>query len=171
MLELTERVGSPNLILQPGPIFESKKKSLATLRGRLSELSSLKNGYTPSVSLEGHSNTVIEEPETALSLIKDFWPNIGYTYDPSHFVMGDISLRRTEVLLDYTVHVHVRNASSGKMQDTMADGKVDIEWLVSALKAHNFKEALSIEYFWDFDSNFENTLALKRRLMELDVEI
>jgi sugar phosphate isomerase/epimerase len=173
MLELSEKVGSPNLTFQPGPVFESqgRKGSIDTLQAHLSELRQLKAGYRTSVSLEGHANTVIEESEVALDIIKRSWPDIGYTYDPSHFVMGDIPLRRTEGLLDYTVHVHVRNASLGKMQDTMANGKVDIEWLVSALKAHNFKGALSIEYFGDFDSDFENTLALQRRLVELGVEI
>jgi sugar phosphate isomerase/epimerase len=85
--------------------------------------------------------------------------------------MGDIPLRRTEGLLDYTVHVHVRNASLGKMQDTMANGNMDIEWLVSALKAHGYEGALSIEYFRDFDSDFVSTLALQRLLVELGVEL
>lgn len=102
--------------------------------------------------------------------MEDFWPGIGYTYDPSHFVMADIPLIRTEDLLDYTSHVHMRNASSGKMQDTMANGTVDIEWLVSSLKAHGYEGALSIEYFRDFDSDFANTLDLRRRLVELGVE-
>ena len=173
MLELSEKVNSPNLTLQPGHVFEnySKKKSLNTLNAHLLELSQLKAGYNTSVSLEGHANTVIEEPKIALNVIKRFWPAIGYTYDPSHFVMRDIDLRRTERLLDYTAHVHIRNASSGKMQDTMVNGKVDIEWLVNALKAHNYEGALTIEYFGDFDSDFENTLALRERLIKLDVEI
>ncbi len=51
MLELTERVGSPNLTLQPGPVFEGKEKSLATLRSHLSELVELKKGYTPARAL------------------------------------------------------------------------------------------------------------------------
>lgn len=173
VLDLAEAVGSPNVTLQPGPVFETigKAGSLKILRERLQELSELRARYKTSVSLEGHDNTVIEDPETALDLIASFWPDFGYTYDPSHYIMNCIDLRRTEALLDYTVHVHVRNASHGKMQDTMADGSVDIEWLVSALKAHGYESALAIEYFWDFDSDFKNTQALRARLIELGVEI
>lgn len=136
----------------------------------LLELCQLKERYDITVSLEGHANTIIEKPELALSVIEDPWSDVGFTYDPSHFVMQGIPLCETERLLDYTVHVHVRNASPGKMQDTMANGTVDFEWLVNALKAHSYDGALTIEYFRDFDSNFANVLALRERLIELGVE-
>ena len=172
LLDLSERVNSSNITLQPGPIPKgySHEGALNVLRIHLLELCQLKTGYHASVSLEGHANTVIEDHELALDVIKGFWPGMGFTYDPSHFVMREIELNRTERLLDYTVHVHVRNASSGKMQDTMVNGKVDIEWLINALKAHSYDGALTIEYFENFDYNFENVLALRKRLIELGVE-
>ncbi|MEM2886318.1 MAG: sugar phosphate isomerase/epimerase family protein [Thermoproteota archaeon] len=169
LLELAEKVGCPNITLQPGAFAEGSRPEeiLETLSARLLELCELKEGYSASVSLEGHANTAIENPKLALDLVSGLWPLVGFTYDPSHFVMKSIALPETEKLLDYTLHVHVRNASFGKMQDEVARGEVDFKWLVKALRSRGYGGALAIEYFDDFDSDFSNVLELRELLVKL----
>ena len=171
LLEIAEKVNCPNITLQPGPVIQedSLEEQLATMRNHLTELVVLKGNRDLTIGLEGHAHTPIENPNVALTLIESLWPNVGLTYDPSHFAMQEIPLQKTERLLDYTVHVHVRNASLGKMQDTMENGTVDFAWLVAALKKRGYNGALTIEYFRDFDSDFTNVLALRERLVELGV--
>jgi sugar phosphate isomerase/epimerase len=133
----------------------------------LAKLASLNKSRKITLSVEGHQGSLLEKPEDALRMMKSLWPTVGFTYDPSHFVMQGISLEETEPLLDYTMHVHVRNASLGKMQDTMTDGIVDFQWLITALQAHNYDGAVSIEYFSGFDTEFKNTIALRELLYNM----
>ena len=172
LLELSGRVDCPNITLQPGPVLKdhSPTDQLAAMRDHLVELAAMKGDRALTIGLEGHAHTIIEKPQDALAMIADLWPVVGYTYDPSHPELQGICLKETECLFGYTCHVHVRNASLGNMQDTMADGTVDFEWLVPTLKAHGYDGALSIEYFKDFDPDFVSTQALKSKLVALGVD-
>ncbi|MDO8686013.1 MAG: hypothetical protein Q7J78_05005, partial [Clostridiales bacterium] len=76
----------------------------------------------------------------------------------------------TAPLFKYTNHVHLRNASSGKMQDTYENGVIDFKWVVTALKDINYKGALAIEYFNGFDSDMSNTVSLRNCLLELGIK-
>jgi sugar phosphate isomerase/epimerase len=172
LLNLAEVVNCPNITVQPGRVSEndSFEKAFNTSMKHLSELSELNKERNVTLSLEGHQGSILENPKDALRMMKSLWPSVGFTYDPSHFTMQGISLKETEPLLDYTMHVHVRNASLGKMQDTMADGIVDFHWLISALTARSYDGAVAIEYFSGFDKEFKNTIALRELLLKLDVE-
>jgi len=173
LLNLAEMVNCPNITVQPGSALKdySFTKSFDTSMKHLAKLSSLNKDRGVTLSLEGHQGSLLEKPEDALRMMKHLWPSVGFTYDPSHFVMQGISLKETEPLLDYTVHVHVRNSSSEKMQDTMEEGIIDFHWLISALNAHGYNGAVAIEYFSGFDKEFKNTIALREMLLELNVEV
>ena len=80
------------------------------------------------------------------------------------------ALPETAALLDRAVHVHVRNAGPGRMQETMAAGTVDFGWLIGAMKARGYDGPVAIEYFNGFDGDFASTRALRDRLRELGVE-
>ena len=122
-----------------------------------------------SLSVEGHQGSLLEKPADGLRLMEALWPAVGFTYDPSHFVMQEIPLQETEQLLDYTVHVHVRNASPGNMQATMDEGSVDFAWLVSALRERGYQGGVAIVHFSGFDADFRSTLALRDLLVQLGV--
>ena len=172
LLNLAEVVNCPNITVQPGGVSEDSKfeKAFDISMKHLAELSELNKGHDVTLSLEGHQGSILENPKDALRMMKNLWPSVGFTYDPSHFTMQGISLKETEPILDYTMHVHVRNASLGKMQDTMENGIVDFHWLISALKACSYDGAVSIEYFSGFDREFKSTIALRELLLKLDVE-
>lgn len=171
-LKLAEAVSCPNITLQAGRPLEgySLAELFDTALKHLAELSSLSKESAVTVSLEAHQGSILENPKDALRFFEESWPSFGLTYDPSHFTMQDIPLRETEPLLQYTRHVHVRNASLGKMQDTMENGTVDFRWLIPALKDHGYDGAVAIEYFGGLDEHFANIMALKQLLVELGVE-
>ncbi|MGC9346799.1 MAG: sugar phosphate isomerase/epimerase family protein, partial [Anaerolineae bacterium] len=172
LLELAKELECPNLTLQPGgPIAgEDNGAVFDRTQAHLAELGPLAKARGVTLSVEGHQGSLLEKPGAALRMMESLWPDVGFTYDPSHWAMQRIPLIETEQLLSYTHHVHVRNAKPGAMQALMAEGTVDFEWLVEALREHAYTGAVAIEYFNGFDANFEETQALRDRLLALGVD-
>jgi len=172
LLALAEALGCPNITLQPGSLREgvAVDEQISVTQYQLHQLAEIRGDSEVTVSLEGHANTLIEKPTEAAAVLKGVWPEVGYTYDPSHPELQGVPLAETEGLLDYTYHVHVRNASLGEMQDTMDAGTVDFAWVVSALGKRGYDGALSIEYFSRFDPEFTSVLALRDHLVTLGVD-
>jgi len=172
LVKLAVAAGSPNITVQPGnPISGYTVETLVSLlSARLRKLAPvcLDRGIT--LSVEGHQGSILEDPAVALEFVRSIWPVVGFTYDPSHWTMQDIALPDTEALLDYSYHIHVRNASTHNMQETMVDGKVDFRWLINALNTHQYHGAVAIEYFSGYDGEFVNTLALRDVLLTLGVK-
>ena len=169
--ELAEDPECPNITLQPGQVLDGIEPDVqfATMREHLAALADLRGDRTLTIGLEGHAHTLIEKPDAAIAMIESLWPAVGYTYDPSHPELQGIPLPQTEPLLDWTCHVHIRNASLDHMQDTMADGTLDVAWVVDALRRHGYGGAVTIEYFNDFDPDFASVCGLRDRLVELGV--
>jgi len=172
LLILAEATGCPNITVQPGPARPNRPADavLRAMADHLNELAEMSEDYDVTLGIEGHANGPIERTEAALELIEAVWPRVGYTYDPSHPELQGIPLAETEKLLPYTVHVHVRNASLGNMQDTMAAGTVQLAWVVDALSAHGYDGAVTIEYFNGYDPDFESVMQLRDGLLALGVE-
>ena len=163
VLKFALKINARNITLQPGklPASGAIEDSIRTLAAALKEISSISKGSGVTVSLEGHQGSILEKPQNSLQIMEGVWPQIGLTYDPSHYVMQQIRLEETEPLLKYTMHVHVRNAAVKKMQASMQDGSVDFAWMVKALKVIDYKGALAVEYFNGFDADFGNTCELR----------
>lgn len=171
VLELAKALRCPNLTVQPGnPLSGHTPAALFdALRDHLLELSALAPGVT--IGVEAHQGSFLENPADTLRLARAVWPHTGITYDPSHFVMQDIPFAVTEPLLDFAVHVHVRDAALGQMQAAMGKGVVDIAGLISALKIRGYRGAVSIEHFSGFDLDLQSTCALRDLLLGLGIEI
>lgn len=171
VLDLAKTLRCPNLTLQPGiPMPEHTPAALFdALRDHLIELSVLAPGLT--IGVEAHHGSFLENPADTLRLAQAVWPHAGITYDPSHFVMQGIPFSVTEPLLDFAVHVHVRDAALGQMQAAMGKGNVDIAELISALKTKGYRGAVSIEYFSGFDRDLQSTCAIRDLLRDLGIKI
>ena len=171
LAELARVLSCPNVTIQPGrrPAAGGFAEAVDLCRSRLAALAAVSEGLGVGLSFEAHTSSLLEDPEEALPVLRDLWPKVGLTFDPSHFVMRDIPAARMEPLLDYTAHVHVRNASSGNMQDTVENGSVDFRWLVQALRRRGYEDALTIEHFGGWDTDFSQTLALKDLMKKLGV--
>jgi sugar phosphate isomerase/epimerase len=173
LAELARALSCPNVTIQPGkkPEAGGVAEAVDLCRSRLAALAAVSEELGVGLSFEAHASSLLEDPEEALPVLRDLWPRVGLTFDPSHFVMRDIPTARMEPLLDYTAHVHVRNASSGNMQDTVENGSVDFEWLVQALRRRGYKGALTIEHFGGWDTDLSQTLALKELMTQLGVAL
>jgi sugar phosphate isomerase/epimerase len=172
LLGLSRLVDCPNITIQPGnPRPDTELgRSLELVAARLSELAGMCGDSGVTLGVEAHQGSILEDPKEALHTIRQVWPAAGLTYDPSHFIMQGIPLSETEPLLDYSVHVHVRNASPGNMQETMLEGVVDFPWLIWALEKNGYTGPVTIEYFRGFDPDFANVLALRGQLLALEVK-
>ena len=172
LCDLARSVGCANITVQPGRAMEGRDAGelFDAAAQHLAELAPLGEAGGVTLSVEGHQGSLLEKPADALRMMERLWPGVGFTYDPSHFCMQGIALGRTEALLDYTRHVHVRNASVGQMQETFEGGEIDFAWLVSALRDRGYEGAVTIEYFGGFDKDFTSTLALREALVGLGVE-
>ena len=172
LLDLAEKVGCPNITVQPGRMMEGHgfEELFDTAAEHLRELAALGTGRGVTLSVEGHQGSLLETVAAGARMMAALRPAVGFTYDPSHFAMQRIDLRRTEPLLDYAAHVHVRNAAPDRMQETMERGGVDFEWLVAALRERGYDGAVAIEYFNGFDRDFTSVLALRDLLVKLGVE-
>lgn len=170
ILKLAEAVRCPLLTIGIGTYDErvGRVESFDRVVAGLNWLAGLTRNPQPRLSFEPHFGSPAEKPADALYLAKRVWPDVGVTYDPSHFAMQpDVGpLTMTEPLLAYTVHVHVRNAAPDRMQAPMAEGTVDFPWLVAALRRRSYAGALAIEYL---DGAEEEALKLREVLAGLGV--
>ena len=170
ILELAQALSCPLLTVGIGTYDEraGRVESLDRVLAGLNWLAQLATDAHIRLSFEPHFGSPAEKPADAINLAKRVWPDIGVTYDPSHFVMQpDVGpLAITEGLLAYTVHVHLRNAAPGRMQAPMAEGTVDFPWLVAALHRRSYSGALAIEYL---DGAEEEALRLREVLVGLGI--
>ena len=97
------------------------------------------------------------------------FPNIGITYDPSHYVMQGISLLETKEIVSYSHNVHIRNARKGAMQAGMDDGEISLEEFVGMLGDSNYNGYVSIEYFNGFDGGCANIIKKREELISLGI--
>ncbi|MHC5034300.1 MAG: sugar phosphate isomerase/epimerase family protein [Planctomycetota bacterium] len=171
LLEVAEEVGCPNLTVQVGGILEGQDFAAAfdAARDGLLWLHSLAEDRSTTLSFEAHVGSVVEKPAEALRMAESLWPAVGVSYDPSHFAMQEIPFEDTEPLLEYAVHVHVRNASPGRMVAPMAEGTVDFPRLVAALNERRYEGAVAIEYLDPEDE--ADVVTLRDLLVQLAVEL
>lgn len=153
-----------NVVVQPGKIMAGMTflECRNRLAGRLVELGEIACRNNIRLSIEPHKDCVIENPEDALCLLKEVYPSVGCCYDPSHFVMQGIDLHKTRDLIEYTYHVHVRNAAVSKMQEVTEKGIVNFKWLYDALKESTYDQYVTVEYFNDFDPDLKETRKVAR---------
>ncbi|MFQ5810809.1 MAG: sugar phosphate isomerase/epimerase family protein, partial [Armatimonadota bacterium] len=109
LLDLAAALGCPNITLQPGPVLaeHSPDEQLSAMRQHLAEIARIKGDRELTISIEGHAHTVLEEPDVALDVLRDLWPGVGFTYDPSHPELLGFPLADVAALVQYTCHVHV----------------------------------------------------------------
>ena len=173
VLEFSQALDCRNVVIQPGKLLAgwTFQESRDLLAERLAELGKMAARHDIRLSLEPHKDCIIENPGDALSLIKEVFPHAGCCYDPSHFTMQGIDLENTRGLLDYTYHVHIRNASIGKMQEVSEKGLVDYRWLYESLLECGYDQYLAIEYFNLFDPDLVETRIVKKVFEDFGCEL
>jgi sugar phosphate isomerase/epimerase len=132
----------------------------------VSEMLSVAGREGVTLAVELHFNTPFETVEQGLRLLEAV-PGLQVAYDPSHYAMQEIDLRRTEPFLDRTAHCHLRDAGPGQMQRPFGAGTVDIDWILDALAERDYAGHYSIEYLPGLEGGAEDSiLRLKDKLTE-----
>ena len=142
-----ENLGIPVIVVQPGHIDPDRglEKSREASIKALQDMVEIAKGYKKEIAIETHVNSVAEKYEDALKMVEAA-PGLKLAYDPSHFVMQELKLSDSEALIDHTAHAHLRDAVVGNFQAEMGKGLMDFDWVLNALKRHNYKGYISIEY-------------------------
>jgi len=106
---------------------------------------------------ELHYRTPFESPEAARRLLREF-PELPYTYEPSHFIVQGLDWRETGDLLDGACHIHLRGCGPDRLQGPPADSEEALRWVVARLKARNYRGMISIEYLPQADFDVEQAI-------------
>ncbi|MGQ9610935.1 MAG: sugar phosphate isomerase/epimerase family protein [bacterium] len=143
----TQSIDIPVIVLQPGGIDNSmgKKKSLDLSINALQEMIPITQEYGRQLAIETHVGSVAEKYIDTLNIVNSV-KGLKLAYDPSHFIMSQQKLEDSEPLIEYTAHVHLRNAIVGDFQAEMDKGIMDFNWVFITLKKHSYDGYISIEY-------------------------
>ena len=107
---------------------------------------------------ELHYRTPFESPAAARRLLREF-PELPYTYEPSHFIVQGIDWRETGDLLDGAAHVHLRGCAPNRLQAPPTESEEALRWVVARLQARNYRGMISIEYLPEADFDAELAIA------------
>jgi len=153
----------PVLSLYPGYLDPSRQwhDILEAMSTTLEELSVVAKRHGVLWGVELHAMTPFENLDQARALMQSC-PDLALVYDPSHFSMQGIDLRKTEFLMNRVCHVHFRDAAEGSMHVPLGQGCVDFAWCLDALAAEGYSGDFSIECLpgGDFDAG-EDILRLR----------
>jgi len=142
-----QNIEVPVIVLQPGPVDPDRglERSQEASINALGDMVRIARAHEKEIAIETHVNSVAEEYEDALKMAKDV-PGLKLAYDPSHFVMKELNLADSEPMMEYTAHVHLRNAVVGNFQAEMDKGILDFDWVLSMLRKYNYEGYISVEY-------------------------
>lgn len=97
------------------------------------------------LSFEPHLDSVAPTPKKALALL-DAVPGLSLTLDWAQFTAQGIISREIEPLLPHAAHLQLRQAARGRLQTPYEEGNIDYQHVLSLLRTHDYRGAISIEY-------------------------
>jgi sugar phosphate isomerase/epimerase len=96
------------------------------------------------VGLVTESGRITQDPAT-VKVLCDNVKGLGVTLDPSHFVYGPHKGGSYDQILEYVVHVRLRDTTSESLQVQVGQGEIEYGRLVSQLAKHNYNRALTVD--------------------------
>ncbi len=165
LLELARRLGARVMVIQPGgavrdrpwnDAFDKASASFAEQAALAREA-----GVIPAIEL--HRDSPFETIQQGRRLLARV-PDLKLVLDPSHQVSQGVDTRDLGWVLDNAVHIHLRDARPGKMQEEFGRGTVDFGWVLAGLRERRYSGYVAIEYLVneEFDA-----IASTRKLKEL----
>ena len=156
LMRLCRRLGITIGSHYPGYIADWKNDPEGVWRDTLASLRDIQSVVStePGVRLtpEIHYQSPIEKPEAVRRLLIEY-PELNYTYEPSHFIIQGIDWRDTGDLLDGASHIHLRTCALGRLQAPPPESEEALRWVVQRLKARDYQGMICVEYLPadDFD--------------------
>ena len=123
------------------PRDEVLRDSADTMR----DMVDLAQGTGVTFAFECHARSIVETMDEVRALMA-LVPELGFAYDPTHFVMTGVPMEDTLPLLEKAIHVHLRDAAPGQMQARYGEGAVDFDWILRSLQERGYRGDFSIEY-------------------------
>ena len=146
LMPFIEALNTPGLTVSPGIVHgDGNKHSFARTIPALQRMVDLTENYDLRISFELHLDSSVTTKENALLLMKAV-PGLSLTLDISHLLVQKIKWAEIQSLFEHTAHLHIRQANSKRLQTHFSDGDLDIEQLVSGLKAADYHGMITIEY-------------------------
>jgi len=146
VLELAEGCGAPGVTLKPGIAQPAAQDGgwRASLDA-LMEYVALARMAGVGLSVEPYVDSIVEDPRAALRLVESV-PGLELTLDYSHFVSLGYEIGDLRHLQSYARHVHVRQASRGRLQASARNGVIPLLRILEELAARGYGGAVSLEY-------------------------
>ena len=150
LIPFAETINAPGLTVSPGIQHpDGAAHSFARVIPALQRMIDLTENTDLRVSFELHMDSSITKPEQAQLLMKAV-PGLSLTLDITHLVVQDIEWDVIKSLLEFTAHLHVRQAAPGKLQTAFDDGVVDMRQLIEDLIAADYHGVVTVEYMTTF---------------------
>jgi sugar phosphate isomerase/epimerase len=133
----------------PGIQFEeeTREDSLARAASELAwrALQARQRGIT--LGTEAHVGSLVPDPASAGELLART-PGLTLTLDYTHFTRSGMPDSAVEPLLAHASHIHVRGATTGRLQASYKDNTIDYARMVQRLADRDYPGWLGIEYVW-----------------------
>ncbi len=121
------------------------------------------------LSVEPHLDSIAAEPKSAMLLVESV-PGMTLTIDYSHFIAQGTEQTAVHPLLRWAGHIHLRQATPGRLQVAEDEGVIDFDAVIDRLASFGYRGALALEYLWSRWQSMNRidvvteTLLLRRRL-------
>jgi sugar phosphate isomerase/epimerase len=149
-------------VINPG---QSRQSALEASAQSLKEMKALADDHAANLCFEPHVHSFAESPELALHLVEA--SGVGVCLDYAHFTCLGFTQDQIDPLAAHAVHVHLRQAVPGKLQEKFAHGTLNFPAMFATLNDAGYKGHVSIEpvhqdYMntW-FDDNLTEMVALR----------
>jgi sugar phosphate isomerase/epimerase len=149
-------------VINPG---QSRQSALEASAQSLKEMKALADDYTAQLCFEPHVHSFAEHPDIARRLAE--MSGVGVCLDYAHFTCLGFTQDQIDPLAAHAVHVHLRQAVPGKLQEKFAHGTLNFPAMFATLREAGYKGYVSIEpvhqdYMntW-FDDNLTEMVALR----------
>jgi sugar phosphate isomerase/epimerase len=111
---------------------------------RLRELVRIASLEGAVVGLLTESGRITQDPATT-KVLCDNVKGLGVTLDPSHFIFGPHRGGSYDQIMEYVIHVRLRDTTKDQYQVRVGQGDVEYGRLVSQLTKQNYTRALSVD--------------------------
>ncbi len=148
-LEYASQTGCHHVTTLPGihfveePISDSLARCFDELSWRVVEAQRCGIVF----GVEAHVGSIAPTPKQAEQLVNSV-PGLTLTLDYTHFTRAGIPDAEIAPLLQYASHFHVRGASKGRLQTSLANNTIDYAQVAAGMKAADYKGWVGIEYVW-----------------------
>ena len=111
---------------------------------RLRELVAIASLEGAVVGLLTETGRISQDPATT-KVLCDNVKGLGVTLDPSHYIYGPHAKGGYDQIMDYVIHVRLRDTTTDELQVRVGQGDVEYGRLVNQLSRHRYNRALSVD--------------------------